>query len=71
MDFDTRTAVLYPYYADPVRDEDELKRGERPPLEIVLEHNHASFTYVFRDLRSLLKFQEALTGYEVAGLHTQ
>lgn len=71
VDFDTRNAVLIPLYADPVRDLEELAKAERPPLELILEHNHASFKYVFRDLRSLLKFQEALTGYTVAGSHTQ
>lgn len=66
VDFDIRTALLFPMYADPVGE-----KGELPPLEIILEHSHASFKYVFRDLRSLLKFQEALTGYTVAGSYTQ
>lgn len=64
--FDTRTAILNPIYADPVGDD-----GRLPPLEIVLEHSHRTFRYVFLDLRSLLQFQRALTGFQVAEAYMQ
>ena len=64
--FDTRTAILNPIYADPVGDD-----GRLPPLEIVLEHSHRAFRYVFLDLKSLLQFQRALTGFQVAEAYMQ
>lgn len=66
VDFDTRTAVLVPLYADPVGE-----GGGPPPLELVLEHSHRTFRYIFLDLRSLLQFQRALTGFQVAEAYMQ
>lgn len=66
VDFDTSTAVFIPIYADPVCDD-----GRPPPLEVVLETTHGSFRYIFFDLKRLLQFQWALTGFQVAESYMQ
>lgn len=66
VDFDTRSAALIPIYADPVGE-----NGKLPPLELVLESNHKSCRYIFPDLKKLLQFQWALTGYQVADSYMQ
>lgn len=60
VDFNTHTARLIPLYADPITTD-----GSLPPLEIVLDENNSSHSYVFLDRSELLQFQEALTGFEV------
>lgn len=66
VDFNIRTAVFIPIYADPV---DE--KGRSSPLEIILEENQTFHSYVFLQQNDILSFQEALTGYKVAAGYTQ
>lgn len=60
VDFDIHAARLIPIYADPAADD-----GSVPPLEIIIEENSNSHSYVFLNRSDLLQFQEALTGFEV------
>lgn len=66
VDFDIQAARLIPIYADPTTDE-----GSVPPLEIIIEENDRSHSYVFLDMSDLLQFQEALTGFEVVDGYTE
>lgn len=66
VNFNTDTAALIPIYADPVGE-----RGSPPPLEVVLEENHVSHQYVFLDIKHVLLFQQALTGFKVAADYMQ
>lgn len=61
VDFNINTAALIPIYADPVDG-----KGSPPPLEIILEENDISHQYVFLDLKDVLLFQQAITGFKVA-----
>ena len=61
VDFNINRATLIPIYADPVD-----ASGSPPPLEIVLEENYVSHQYVFLDIRDVLLFQQAITGFKVA-----
>ncbi|KAK2616567.1 hypothetical protein QQS21_000390 [Conoideocrella luteorostrata] len=67
VDFNIHTATLVPIYADPVTREE----GTLVPLEIILEDNDKNYKYCFRDLKDILLFQEAITGFKVVAGYTQ
>jgi hypothetical protein len=60
LDFDIRSAVLIPLYADPMG----RSRATRP-LEIIIGENKLQHRYVFLCLRDVLAFQAAVTGFKV------
>ena len=45
--------------------------GSVPPLEIIIEENSNSHSYIFLDRSDLLQFQQALTGFEVVDGYTE
>lgn len=47
------------------------EEGSVPPLEILLEEESSSHSYVFLDRSELLQFQAALTGFEVVDDYTE
>ncbi|WXC44661.1 hypothetical protein QX201_004395 [Fusarium graminearum] len=54
LDFDLRSAVLIPLYADP-----------SAPLEIIIKANGLPYHYVFLCLQDVLAFQAFITGFKV------
>jgi hypothetical protein len=66
VDFDIRSAVLIPVYADPVG-----QGATVPPLEIIIEENHIPYHYLFDHLQDVLLFQQALTGFKVVDNYTE
>ncbi|PTD02098.1 hypothetical protein FCULG_00012203 [Fusarium culmorum] len=54
LDFDLRSAVLIPLYADPTA-----------PLEIIIKANGLPHHYVFLCLQDILAFQAFITGFKV------
>lgn len=54
LDFDLRSAVLIPLYADP-----------SAPLEIIIKANGLPYHYVFFCLQDVLAFQAFITGFKV------
>ncbi|KAJ4123184.1 hypothetical protein NW768_009712 [Fusarium equiseti] len=60
FDFDIRSAVLIPLYADPTG----VNSATRS-LEIIIEEDTSQHRYVFLYLQDILAFQAAVTGYKV------
>jgi hypothetical protein len=60
LDFDLRSAVLIPLYADPMG-----RSTTTRPLEIIIEANKIQHRYVFLCLQDVLAFQAAVTGFKV------
>ncbi|UPL02642.1 hypothetical protein LCI18_013576 [Fusarium solani-melongenae] len=60
LDFDLRSAVLIPLYADPMG-----RSTTTRPLEIIIEANKSQHRYVFLCLQDVLAFQAAVTGFKV------
>ncbi|KAH7254618.1 hypothetical protein B0J15DRAFT_512840 [Fusarium solani] len=60
LDFDLRSAVLIPLYADPMG-----RSTATRSLEIIIEANELQHHYVFLCLQDVLAFQAAVTGFKV------
>ncbi|RSL95471.1 hypothetical protein CDV31_013868 [Fusarium ambrosium] len=60
VDFDLRTAVLIPLYADPVGSSTTTQS-----LEIIIQVKELDHHYVFLCLQDVLAFQAAITGFKV------
>lgn len=60
IDINIRKTALIPIYANPLG-----KGGTPPPLQIIVEDSTARYSFEFMELKGLLLFQQALTGFRV------